>query len=82
MHVAAIDVAEDKLELAKSLGADLTVNALETDPGEYLKKQTGGMHGVLVTAVSPVAFKQGISVLRRKGTLALNGLPPGGLPEG
>lgn len=77
MHVAAIDVANDKLELAKSLGADLTVNTLETDPGEYLKKETGGMHGVLVTAVSPVAFKQGISVMRRKGTLALNGLPPG-----
>ena len=78
MHVAAIDVDDDKLELAKSLGADLTVNALETDPGEYLKKRTGGMHGVLVTAVSPIAFKQGISVMRRKGTLALNGLPPGG----
>lgn len=35
------------------------------------------MHGVLVTAVSPIAFKQGISALRRKGTIALNGLPPG-----
>jgi propanol-preferring alcohol dehydrogenase len=35
------------------------------------------MHGVLVTAVSPIAFKQGISMLRRKGTLALNGLPKG-----
>ncbi|WAC13458.1 alcohol dehydrogenase AdhP [Dyadobacter pollutisoli] len=78
MHVAAIDIADDKLELAKNLGADLTVNALENDPGEYLKKETGGMHGVLVTAVSPIAFKQGISVMRRKGTLALNGLPPGG----
>lgn len=78
MHVAAIDIADDKLELAKSLGADLVVNALENDPGEYLKKETGGMHGVLVTAVSPTAFKQGISVMRRKGTLALNGLPPGG----
>jgi propanol-preferring alcohol dehydrogenase len=78
MHVAAIDIADDKLELAKSLGADLTINALEDDPGEYLKKETGGMHGVLVTAVSPIAFKQGISVMRRKGTLALNGLPPGG----
>lgn len=78
MQVAAIDVAGDKLELAKSLGADLVVNATETDPGAYLKKETGGMHGVLVTAVSPIAFKQGISAMRRKGTLALNGLPPGG----
>lgn len=77
LHVAAIDIADDKLQLARSLGADLTVNALNQDPGEFLKKATGGMHGVLVTAVSPVAFKQGISVLRKKGTIALNGLPKG-----
>ena len=77
LHVAAIDVADDKLALAKSLGADLTVNAKEKDPGEFLKKETGGMHGVLVTAPSPIAFKQGLSALRRKGTLSLNGLPPG-----
>jgi propanol-preferring alcohol dehydrogenase len=56
----------------------LVVNAKEQDPGEYLKKETGGMHGVLVTAVSPIAFQQGISALRRKGTIALNGLPKGG----
>ena len=77
LHVAAIDVSDDKLQLAKSLGAELTVNAREQDPGEFLKKETGGMHGVLVTAVSPIAFKQGISALRRKGTISLNGLPPG-----
>lgn len=77
LHVAAIDVADDKLALAKSLGADITVNAIETDPGSFLKKETGGMHGVLVTAVSPIAFRQGIDTLRRKGTISLNGLPPG-----
>ena len=78
MYVAAIDVSDDKLELAKKLGAELTVNAKNQDPGEYLKKEThGGVHGALVTAVSPTAFRQGLSALRRKGTLALNGLPPG-----
>ena len=76
-HVAAIDVDNDKLQLAKDLGADLVVNAKEDDPGTYLKKETGGMHGILVTAVSPVAFSQGLSVLRKKGTMSLNGLPPG-----
>ena len=35
------------------------------------------MHGALITAVSPIAFKQGLETLRRKGTMALNGLPPG-----
>jgi len=77
MHVAAIDIADDKLNLAKKLGADLVVNAKNENPGEFLKKATGGMHGALITAVSPIAFKQGLQTLRRKGTMALNGLPPG-----
>lgn len=77
LHVAAIDIADDKLQLARNLGADLTVNARNQDPGDFLKKATGGMHGVLVTAVSPVAIKQGISVLRKKGAISLNGLPKG-----
>ena len=77
LHVAAIDISPDKLQLAKDLGADLTVNAKEVDPGAFLKKETGGMHGVLVTAPSPIAFNQGLSALRRKGVLSLNGLPPG-----
>jgi propanol-preferring alcohol dehydrogenase len=77
MHVAAVDIADNKLALAKQLGAELTVNALNENPGAVLKKATGGMHGVLVTAVSPIAFEQGIGMLRRKGTIALNGLPKG-----
>jgi len=82
MHVAAIDVSDEKLALAKRLGADLTVNAREQAPGAFLKEETGGMHGALVTAVSPIAFEQALSTLRRKGTIALNGLPAGsfGLP--
>lgn len=77
MHVAAIDIADDKLALAKKLGADLIVNARENDPGAFLKKETGGMHGTLVTAPSRIAFSQGLSTLRRKGVLSLNGLPAG-----
>lgn len=77
MHVAAIDVADDKLALAKRLGADIVVNAKNEDPGKVIQKEVGGVHGALITAVSPIAFKQGIDVLRRKGTIALNGLPPG-----
>ncbi|MCH5686980.1 zinc-binding dehydrogenase [Niabella sp. W65] len=39
LHVAAIDVADDKLNLARRLGADITVNARQQDPGEYLKNK-------------------------------------------
>ncbi len=35
---------------------------------------------MLVTAVSPIAFKQAIGMLRRGGTVAFNGLPPGDFP--
>jgi propanol-preferring alcohol dehydrogenase len=35
---------------------------------------------VLVTAVSPIAFKQAVGMLRRGGTCVLNGLPPGEFP--
>lgn len=80
MHVAAVDVAPDKLALAKRLGASLTVNAKEQDPAAFIKKEIGGAHGVLVTAVSPKAFEQALGVVRRGGTVALNGLPPGSFP--
>jgi propanol-preferring alcohol dehydrogenase len=80
LNVAAVDVDEAKLELARRLGATLTVNAKQTDPALYLKKEIGGAHGVLVTAVSPRAFEQALGMVRRGGTVALNGLPPGSFP--
>lgn len=80
LHVAAVDIAEDKLALARSLGADLTVNAAGTDPAAYLQSEVGGMHGVLVTAVSNSAFSQAVGMLRRGGFMSLVGLPPGDFP--
>ena len=80
LNVAAVDVDDTKLELAKRLGATVTVNAKTTDPAAYLKKEIGGAHGVLVTAVSPIAFSQALGMVRRGGTVSLNGLPPGDFP--
>lgn len=80
LNVAAVDVDDKKLDLARRLGAEVTVNAREQDPAAYLKKEIGGAHGALVTAVSPKAFEQAIGMTRRGGTIALNGLPPGEFP--
>jgi alcohol dehydrogenase, propanol-preferring len=78
LHVAALDVGDEKLALASSLGADVTVNARSKDAAAQVIKYTGGgAHGVLVTAVSPPAFAQAIGMVRRKGTVAMVGLPPG-----
>jgi propanol-preferring alcohol dehydrogenase len=79
-NVAAVDVDDKKLELAKRLGASIAVNARTEDPIAFMKKEIGGAHGVLVTAVSPKAFEQAIGMVRRGGTVALNGLPPGTFP--
>lgn len=79
-QVAAVDVDDKKLELAKRLGASVGVNARNTDPVAFLKKEIGGAHGVLVTAVSLKAFEQALGMVRRGGTVALNGLPPGTFP--
>ncbi|MGO3770869.1 MAG: zinc-dependent alcohol dehydrogenase, partial [Vreelandella alkaliphila] len=80
LNVAAVDIDDGKLALAERLGATVTVNAMKTDPAAYLKKTIGGAHGALVTAVSPKAFDQAQNMLRRGGTLVLNGLPPGDFP--
>ncbi|MFC6381558.1 alcohol dehydrogenase AdhP [Psychrobacter glacincola] len=79
-NVAAVDIDDDKLEFAKSLGATVTVNAKNTDPGKFLKKEIGSAHGVLVTAVSSKAFDQALSMVRRGGTVVFNGMPTGDFP--
>ena len=80
LHVAAVDLGAEKLQLARSLGAELVVDAATEDPARTIQETIGGAHGVLVTAVSPVAFRQAVGMLRRGGTCVLNGLPPGDFP--
>lgn len=78
LHVAALDVSEEKLALARQLGAEIALDARSPDAVAQIVKQTGGgAHGVLVTAVSPPAFSQALGLVRRKGTVSLVGLPPG-----
>lgn len=80
-RVVAIDVAEDKLALARELGADATVDARDNDAVEKVRAITnGGAHGVHVTAVSRAAFAQALAMTRRHGTMSLVGLPPGDFP--
>ena len=81
LHVVAVDVTDEKLALARTLGADLAVNGREPDAvPEVLKRTDGGAHGVVVTAVSVPAFGQSLQMVRRKGTVSLIGLPPGEFP--
>ena len=81
LQICAIDIDDGKLAHAKRLGADVVVNAKTADAAAAVKKATGGgAHGVLITAPSLVAFKQGIGMVRSRGTCVLVGLPPGEFP--
>ena len=77
LHVAAVDVDESKLALARKHGAEVTVNALTQNPGTELAAQVGGAHAALITAATPRGFDGALAMLRPGGTAALIGLPPG-----
>jgi propanol-preferring alcohol dehydrogenase len=76
-HVIAVDIDDAKLALARSLGADMTVNAKMQDPAQEVQRAIRGAHGVLVTAVARSAFSQALGMLHKRGTMSLVGLPPG-----
>ena len=81
LKVCAVDIDDGKLEHAKRLGAEALVNAKHGDPVAAVKKSTsGGAHGVLITAPSLPAFKQGVGMTRKFGTCVLVGIPPGEFP--
>jgi propanol-preferring alcohol dehydrogenase len=72
LRVAAADVSESKLEMARSLGTDL---ALEADnAGRTLQKQWGGVDAAIVLTGSPAAMQQAFRSLKRTGTLITSGL--------
>jgi alcohol dehydrogenase, propanol-preferring len=72
--VVAVDLHDEKLELARELGAEHTVNAAREDPVAAIKA-LGGADAALVLAVAPKAFGQAFASLRRGGTMSLVALP-------
>ena len=72
--VVAVDVSDEKLELAKRLGAAYTVNATREDPVEVIQA-LGGADAAIALAAAPKPFEQAFGCLRRHGRLVFVGLP-------
>jgi alcohol dehydrogenase, propanol-preferring len=73
-QVVAVDLFDEKLAMAKDLGAAYTVNAREEDPAAAIRA-LGGADAAIVLAVSPKAFEQAYGSLRRGGALVFVALP-------
>jgi propanol-preferring alcohol dehydrogenase len=73
-RVIAVDLLDEKLELARELGAEFTVNVANEDPVEAIQR-LGGADQAIALAVSPRSFEQAYRSLRRGGTLVFVALP-------
>jgi propanol-preferring alcohol dehydrogenase len=77
--VIAVDVAPEKLEFAKSLGADSCINAAAEQVHKAIRSQ-GGAHVAMVTSASSAAYETALRSLRKGGTLAVVGMAPEPFP--
>ncbi|MFO1310800.1 MAG: zinc-dependent alcohol dehydrogenase family protein [Burkholderiales bacterium] len=76
-QIVAVDLSDDKLALARSLGATHTFNASEPDAVERIREATkGGVEYAFELAGSVRAFEAAYRITRRGGTTITAGLPP------
>jgi len=73
-EVTAVDISEDKLALAKSLGASLALNAATENVAKELRKRSG-LHVALVASAAKAAYDTAFACVRPTGTLLVVGLP-------
>ncbi|GGQ82165.1 alcohol dehydrogenase AdhP [Kitasatospora griseola] len=76
-ETVAVDITDDKLKLAKELGADHVIDARIQDVAHEVHK-LGGADAAVSLAVSNASFRAAYDSLRRGGTLVLVALPAGG----
>ena len=75
--IIAVDLFENKLEVAKSFGATDTINPANMDVQDEVRALTKGRGAdyVFLSVGSVAAFEQSIKLLRPGGTLVVIGMP-------
>jgi len=73
--IIAVDVSDEKLKLAKRLGADETINAVAEDPAERMKEVTDGrLADVVVDLVGAGTIEKAIDCVGKGGRMVLVGI--------
>jgi L-iditol 2-dehydrogenase len=78
--VIMIDLVDERLDFAKKLGADATINSGREDAVERVKQLTGGYGvDVAIEAIGlPATWEQALKLAKKGGTvLEFGGCPPG-----
>lgn len=74
-HIFAVDIHDNRLQLAKELGATHVVNSKTADPvAEMRKVAGGGIHYAVETTGVPIVVRQALHALRPLGTCAIVGV--------
>jgi propanol-preferring alcohol dehydrogenase len=73
-EVVAVDISEEKMALAQSLGASTTINASINNVIKELRNR-GGAHVALVTSAARASYETAFHCVRPTGTLMVVGLP-------
>lgn len=77
--IIALDIFDEKLEIAKDLGADHCINSMNVNPIEKVKELTDGkgVDIVIEAAGTPITCAQSLSLAKKGGTVVYTGIPYG-----
>lgn len=78
-RIVAVDVAPEKLAVARELGATDVVDAREGDPVEQVRTLTGGVDFAFSAIGAAAGLVQAVRVCGYAGTATLVGIPPAGV---
>jgi len=75
-QVIATGTRANRLEVARNLGADITINIREEDPAERIKEITGGRGADVVIEATgrPDAVRQTLEMVKIEGTVIIYGV--------
>ncbi len=71
----AIDTHDNRLDLARELGATLTINGEKEDAVERIKTELGGLDFALDTTAVGAVVRQAVACLDRRGHCVMVGVP-------